>query len=412
MPGLALPFAAMGLAAGLLAPGLLTILLTDVVPSRNQFMAPLIAALMGVTIGAVFSRKMAASTHVGIARLTMLLTALVVAGGLVTGVTVSAQYVDLPSIPWWARAYYGAIHGGGAIRGGLSALAFVPICALVLAAARRARRARHGSLVASADRRTLWTVPATTLAVSSVATIPFVHDHEVILFHQFGLLIAVTVGLVLVAFLFTDAFALFRVARAAGLEERNPAEARDVGAVPSFDLGLGDDVRALVGRAAYSCRSRVGPTALVLGSVTAARAALVRALLHSAIGLAITAAALAGHRWAETPAALLAFLEPRCERSRALCGRKIDIDGGCMSSSKACYDAGVLLLSSAVPVSCSPPPEFDRPLPQDVQRGEALLRTGSEAGDRCSCEALERSYRSRSSGEAKPPLPHGCFPYM
>src|SRR5262249_43731291 len=117
-----------------------------------------------------------------------------------------------------------------------------------------------------------------------------------------GLNMAASAALLVLGVLVADAFALARVARLgrAELEERDPVEARDAGAVPSIDLGLGEDVRARVGRAANAYRSRARPLALLLGSAVEARAALRRALLRGAAGLALIGLVFGGHLWAET----------------------------------------------------------------------------------------------------------------
>jgi hypothetical protein len=55
----------------------------------------------------------------------------------------------------------------GILNGGLCSIAFLPICAAVLAAARRAERARLGSIVAGADLREVWAILAAALAVAT-----------------------------------------------------------------------------------------------------------------------------------------------------------------------------------------------------------------------------------------------------
>ncbi len=175
------------------------------------------------------------------------------------------------------RAYFGAI------RGGFSALAFVPLCALVLAAAQRARRARRASLVAGAERRALWSILVETLALQHARDGPLQsHGQRVDRpCPRLGVMIAVVAGAV-PRRLSSRRRPPARPVGAqwsADFEVLAPTEVRDAGAIPRFDLGLGDDVRVLVRRAADTYRSRVHPTALVLSNVTAARAALARALL-------------------------------------------------------------------------------------------------------------------------------------
>src|SRR5262249_14680243 len=55
------------------------------------------------------------------------------------------------------------------VLGGIGcALVFVPVCLAVVAAARRAQRARLGSLVAGSDRRAVWAILAMLLAVMTL----------------------------------------------------------------------------------------------------------------------------------------------------------------------------------------------------------------------------------------------------
>jgi hypothetical protein len=414
--GLALPFGVVGLAAGWLSYGLLTIPVVDVVPhwaplTNRLFMVAPVAALVGAALGAVLSRRMAARARRGATRGATLRTALELTALVVAGGTVTWGAASRPVMWRW-------VPGAMLLSGWLYALAFVPICALVIAVVRRAERARHGSLVAGADRRALWSILATVLASSTVrgpsgsATLdgPLTFAQRVLLSPRLGMVITGAAGLVVIALLLTDTVALLRVVRAAGagFEACELPKATDADAVPSFDLGLGDDVYARVDRASHAYREPHRPTALLLGSVTAARAVLAWALLRGSICLAVTAAVLVGHRWAETPTAHLAVLEARCQRSTNDCRAKVDWFGYCHRSRAACYDAGALLLPAQGATNCPPPPHFDRPLLQDVRCGEALLRTGSEAGDRCCCEALEQSYRSRGADEGKLRLPEVC----
>jgi hypothetical protein len=197
---------------------------------------------------------------------------------------------------------------------------------------------------------------------------------------------AAAAAVVVLWVLIADARAFRRVTRLgrADLEERDPREARDAGAVPSIDLGLGEAVHARVARAANAYRSRSRPLALLLGSAADARAALGRALLRSAAGLVIIGLVCGGHLWAKTPAALLAFLEQRCERSQS-----------------SCYDAGLILVDRAAPESCPSGPVLTAQerlaVVPEVARGEKLLQRSCEAANRCACDALRYSALARGA---------------
>ncbi|MBV8220758.1 MAG: hypothetical protein JO325_20020, partial [Solirubrobacterales bacterium] len=99
---------------------------------------------------------------------------------------------------------------------------------------------------------------------------------------------------------------------------------------------------------------------LLIGSVAEARGALIRALGRGVVGLGIAAAVLGAHRWAETPAALVAYEAQRCSRS-----------------AEACYRAGMLLSRATVPASCAPVAllgdEEQAARPADTARSEELL---------------------------------------
>ena len=60
------------------------------------------------------------------------------------------------------------ITGECAFGGALCAVVFLPVCLVVIGAARRAQRARLGSIVAGSDRRTVWGILA--IPFSSVTT--------------------------------------------------------------------------------------------------------------------------------------------------------------------------------------------------------------------------------------------------
>ena len=192
-------------------------------------------------------------------------------------------------------------HVGAGI-GALASLAFLPVCAAVLAAARRAERARHGSLVAGSDRRAVWAILVSALSVTAGAVAidwPLTHVAD-----TYGhvpppwVAVAVLLGAlgVLAASFRADWAALSRVntvATSADVEEYNADVASPD--LPRIDLGLGDDVRALMARGSVTYRSRERTLALVVGSADDAASALRRAVRRDAIGLLVTGAVLGVH---------------------------------------------------------------------------------------------------------------------
>jgi hypothetical protein len=388
-----LPFAAVGLAGGWLSDGLLANPLVDVIPRRSRLAAAIAGAVLGAVLGAALSEWSPARRPFGGGPLTKReIGALVVGWGFVAG----------GSVGWMEGVGWSAVSGAF-----FGALAFVPVCAFVHAAASRAERARHGSLVASADRRAVWSILATALSVTTLAgalEVPASSTRDAASFPRVGFGIGAAVWLIVGAVIVADAVALRGVSRLGrgALEERDPSDARDGDAVPALDLGLGDEVRARMGVASNAYRSRARPVALLLGSLAEARAALVRAILRGALGLAIASAVLAGHLWAETPAALSAYLTKRCD-----------------SSKLACYDAGLLLLHTAAPEGCPAGPaptsadEGRFAVAPDPSTGRVLLDRACESGNRCACDALLRAWTVAYAGvkdAPRPPLPRWYTP--
>jgi hypothetical protein len=380
MPELAYPFALVGLAAGWLSDGLLANPAVGVALHNSQHIAAVIAGVVGAALGAVLTRIAAPRTWASAADVSWIrLTVLVALGGLVTGGAVGGIERD---------SMFAIV--SGAFNGLISSIAFVPVCMLVLAAARRADRARLGSIVAGADRRAVWAILAAALSVTTLAAIPdwpasryrdAAPPHAALGMAAFAVLLIVAVFL-------ADAVALARVARVAR-HDMEPRDGEDHGAaagIPAVDLGLGDQVMARLARGASAYRSRDRAVALLIGSVAEARAALRRALLRGAVGIAIAAAALVAHRSAAGVRGLVAYNEVRCAQR----------------ASKSCYRAGLLFLGDAAGAG-TPAGPFEEPLsgvsPPDTERAEALLRAGCANGERRACEALVASLTARGVGD-------------
>jgi hypothetical protein len=160
VPGLALPFALVGASAGLFSVlGLAAV--RDTARSTSPIVAAAVATLAGAIAGAVLRRW---------PRLYDPLVAM-------DGVVLRVAAVVLP-----AAGFVGAVVGGTtwgeagllpcAAGGALCGLAFLPSCVAVLGAAKRAMRARHGSLVADADRRTAWGSLLGVVAIAALAQAP------------------------------------------------------------------------------------------------------------------------------------------------------------------------------------------------------------------------------------------------
>jgi hypothetical protein len=189
--------------------------------------------------------------------------------------------------------------------GAVCSLAFVPVCALVLAAARRADRARLGSLVAGSDRRAVWGILVSALALPAASAVidwpfttvigPFAH-----LPAPWPAIAMLLASAALLAFvLHADRTALRQVLGAAATVEINQQiSSENVGGVPRLDLGLGDEVHAELAQGSADYRTRARPTALLLGSRTEAVAALRFATRRNVAGLVLTALVLGAHGYA------------------------------------------------------------------------------------------------------------------
>jgi hypothetical protein len=290
MPGLALPFLVVGAAAGWISAGFLANPFLGITEGGDQALAAAVAAAVAGLVGYALSRWCDERMAWHPPRITWMRLALnVVAGGAAAGgIVAMIEYATPVAIL------------AGACNGGLSGVAFLPVCALVFAAAKRAERARHGSLVAGSDRRAVWGILATALAAATaVAALdwPFVgglYFCEVDA-PKVALSMLAAAGLVIAGILVADAVAL-RSVRTAGLEARDHDAAPSADAARRLDLGLGEGLLvalAQAGAAAY--RSRERATALVVGDPALARAALRRALARGAVGLGVVALAAGAH---------------------------------------------------------------------------------------------------------------------
>lgn len=317
-PHLALPFAIAGAAGGWLSA---TFVANPLVHSfRHDLRVPsaLLAAAFAALAGQVLTRwgrrepspfeLEGFAPRSPPARERWSVHALVIlAAGAMTGMLV-ALVCDVPN---------GA--GPGALAGAACAAAFVPVCLAVLAAARRAKRARLGSLVSASDRRAVWGILATALSVATLEALaawPAAGIGEAPApWPAAGMLAAAAllIGGILVA----DALGRRRAERALspGLVPQDPERAAsvDTGA-PRLDLGLGDGLSAHVARAAAAYRGRDRALALVQGDADQARAAFRRAGIRGAMGLATVLLVACAHLAARGPSAARIFDEERCDR--------------------------------------------------------------------------------------------------
>ncbi|MEP7126590.1 MAG: hypothetical protein ABJE95_37005 [Byssovorax sp.] len=310
MPQIAYPFAVFGAAAGWLAAGFLCTPVVDLTHGHSEQWLTAgcslgIAALLGryltrsVVHAPVFADPAATWFRLVVAQ---------VLGGALSGALVGGFI--------WGNER--ALSSGG-FAGALAGMAFLPIGALVVVSAKRAARARMGSIVAASDRRAMWGILAAALAGATLLALP---DWPASMPGSLAtpwaaLVMTLACGLLTVGLLVADLEALTRVRRlegeASSMEVREPSiEARDDDPEPEVDFGLGAGVLARTARGAAAYRARDRATALLLGSAAEARGALRRGVRRDAFGIAIVIAALALHALAAGPEGLHAHLDYRC----------------------------------------------------------------------------------------------------
>jgi hypothetical protein len=324
MPRLEPPFAILGAVAGWTTARLLENRLIDVSRSLPITFAMLGGAAGGATVGYLLVKWTQHDLRRQIRHdwenmrpyspATWLRLALTLGlGGLLVGMLVGG----------FTPPYQGGTEGAGF--GLLAGLALVPLGRALLATAERAQRARLGSIVAHADRRSLWGMLATAIAMVSlgallewpawrggVASLPWVAA-------------AATVGpaAVLVAELVANLAAARRIHVAVrGTRDRDHDLAAPPSGVPRLDLGVGDALRAQVAAGGGSYRQADREVALVIGDPADATRALRRANLIAAGRLGLVLLVGAAHGYAQLPGHALRYEAALCERRfMAECGR-------------------------------------------------------------------------------------------
>lgn len=315
MPRLAPPFALVGAAAGWLIATFFDNPLLDRVPNEAAPWAALCAAAVGALIGHRLQRRTGADEpYLPAVNVGLRVAAHVVLGGVLCGGLLGVLIYETE------QGLY-----SGLLAGLLGGAAFVPVAVVVVSAARRAERARLGSLVARADHRELWSVMLAALAASTVFALL---DWPAGLPPYAALALVAVSLLASLHLLIIDARAQRALRRAAHAAERMERRERtlDEGealpAVPALDLGLGAEVHAELVQDGFAYRARAREAALLLGNLDEARAALRRALRVKGTALGVAALMLGAHAAAATRSASIAYHQEVCARgSDAACAR-------------------------------------------------------------------------------------------
>ena len=290
MPSLAKPFAVFGAAAGLFAIlgiGAFREPAREVAPLAPMFVTAGAAAVAGEVL-----RRWRRLHDPALAR-----EALVLWVAVISGIAGGASGAVVGFVTWGADGFMRFGLGGAVV-----SLAFVPSCLVVFDAARRAGRARHGSLVAATDRRTVLStvlagisfagatqVPAVLSANTSSALPPLV---------QVALSVVACLGSTIAIVLLQKRDRAARAELEAHAGEMNWLERAAEGETePStsdargpIDLGLGADRWARTTDATY--RSSGRPDVVLRGSMERAVAAFDECALRRHRSLVVAAAGL------------------------------------------------------------------------------------------------------------------------
>ena len=369
-PDLTLPFAITGAAAGWFSRGLFQHPALKPPPAEPRIVTALVAAVLAAATGRLLTRWCAGrrygyqidtpdpAARLPTDRWPRHIAALLVAG-LLTGAIAGA--LSRPRDVFL-----------GLLLGVLCTTPYLLVFAAILSVARRAQRSRPGSIVAGSDRRAVWGVLATSLAVATLeSALDWFSPEHVDLSLDAPHPVILLLGLCTICIplmLALDALALARVSRAIapGLAPREDARpAADDGA-PRLDLGLGDTVHHTVARTGSVYRARERAVAIVEGDPREAVAALRGALRRGAWSVAVVLGIIATH------AAMTVLRVPVIFYEQQRCA---------LGSGEGCYGAARRL-------------QWPGPLSPDDRRDViALHQRACDQRDGRSCVALAELYK-------------------
>jgi hypothetical protein len=324
MPQLAVPFAVVGAAAGWLSVAFFSNPIVALTLPNKRLAGVVVSAVAAGLVGRYVSLRCAPTPDEPdepdeIAALRSpsaegRLAAAMIAGGAAAGSVIGAIAAPSPD-----RIGYG--FGAGASAGAVAAFVFLPLAGLVLRAARRSVRARHGSIVAAIDARSVIGVLAGALAVMTLLALPDWPAARTVggTYPEVALAIAAACALVGGAVLAVDAIALRRLAAATARARTMEAVDDDpplASTQESLDVGVGEARRATVVRGdAYRARSRA--VAMLRGDPEAANRIARSAVGRGALAVLAAFGVLGLHARAFERDLASMFADELCERGRA-----------------------------------------------------------------------------------------------
>lgn len=165
-----------------------------------------------------------------------------------TGALIGFVVVGYSAVEWGLSANTGWIQAGfGALSGVACSLLFIPGAVFIVAASARATRARHGSIVAAADRRSVWSTTLAAIAAAPVVAVPatavgyvsFSLGRVLQPAAIVGATVLAAVALIVLEVIEIRARSVFeRVVSV--IDELEPAHDGDATGVQTRDLGLGE----------------------------------------------------------------------------------------------------------------------------------------------------------------------------
>lgn len=248
-----------------------------------------VAVTGGASVGAVMGGLLHAEAVVR-SRLKTAIALLVILPllGALTAVVSSLALTNL--------AYFAIASGEAPLIGALGGLAALPGVALTARAARRADRARPGSVVHEIERRGVWTLPTAAIAIGAMFTAfgnpALLRQGQPAPVAAAAIAIVASVSLAITLAQAIGAAQFAAAVWATGSELRpHDADAVENRHIPRLDLGIGEQLLEHFRASGSAYRAAGGVQLIVRGDPMAANAVARRAAISTGIALAVAFAA-------------------------------------------------------------------------------------------------------------------------